>query len=625
MPAERVQSAIRIFELGPGTQGWEEIDYSETSYFVHSAENFQFEVVFVLDFTNSMARQRLPDGRNGLQAMLEAFEKAVTDLPRAHRIGAVEFHDRSVEPGILSTLTTDHEAVLSAVSQFANSNFEPGSSRMWDSIQRGSELLTSPLDNPDVVRALIFISDGRDTSSVLVRSDVGALAIQDEIQLYALGVGDVFEEEELAVMVLSTGGAYYPTRELGALQEQLREVISDLRGQYQLTYLTLRRQGTYRTRIEIDLPEAVGLYESPDLDVATFFGADIEGRIVVDPPSLDKEQGTAQVFIRALHVPRNIDRIRFRVETVKQFEPSLVSSSDGGLVEDWELSDPDLQGFYEVSRSQPLEFGESGLLFHLALSGVTERSLEIPFAIDNSIYTGGKSFSYPESFFIGERILAAGRIAFRSKRDGNSEIYMMNADGSQQTNLTNHPDEDFLADWSPEGERLVFDSDRNIRRGIFLMNADGTGLQSLTALTSENALPAWSPGGGRIAFDSKRDLNREIYVMNADGTDQTRLTNNPADDWWASWSPDGSRILFTSNRDGDAEVYVMNANGTGQANLTNSPAGDFRPVWSPDGGTHRILLVPRRQQRDLCNECGRHRAAKHHEQSQRRLVPFLVP
>ena len=100
-----------------------------------------------------------------------------------------------------------------------------------------------------------------------------------------------------------------------------------------------------------------------------------------------------------------------------------------------------------------------------------------------------------------------GKIAFCSNRDSNNEIYVMNADGSNQTRMTNNP-------------------------------------------AIDNG-PSFSRDGSKIAFFSDRDGNQEIYVMNADGSNQTRLTNNPAIDYYPSFSPDGSKIAFVSNRDGN--------------------------------------------------------------------------
>ena len=583
LPAQELRAATRVFERGPETLGLEEIDYAETNFFIHTAENLELEVVFVLDFTSSMARAQLSDGQSGIEAMLEAFEESARSLPAAHRVGVVEFHDRNVEPAVLSELTTDRDAMLESVSAFAGSAFDSGSSRVWDSIHVASTLFTTVQDGPFLARALVFISDGRDTSSQRTRDIAGTIATQGDIQLYALGIGEVYEEVQLSEMVRDTGGVYYAARELEALREQLEVLVGDLRGQYRLTYTTLRREGLYETGVQVDLPWATGSFLTPALEVASYFGLDTQGRLAVDPPAIDTDAATAQVFIRAEYVPRNIGRFRFRLETAKPVKIELVPRQDGGLISGWELSGPDVRGFHNAIGPQPVEFGNSGLLFKITLSEFTEPRLEVPLVLDNGIYTAGKSFSYPAVIHFGQRVEPSGHIVFRTNRDGNSDIYGMNFDGSDLRNLTSSGSEEFLATWSPDGLRLAFDSFQVRNRDIFVMDADGTDVRRLTGGTGDNSLPAWSPDGLRIAFDSDRDGNREIYVMNADGAGQTRLTNDDGSDLWPAWSPDSSEILFVSDRDGNREVYVMNADGTGQTNLTNHPSADLRPVWSPDG------------------------------------------
>ncbi len=177
------------------------------------------------------------------------------------------------------------------------------------------------------------------------------------------------------------------------------------------------------------------------------------------------------------------------------------------------------------------------------------------------------------------------KIAFRSLRDGNSEIYVMNADGSGVTRLTNNPADDLQPAWSTDRRKIAFVSKRDGNYEIYVMNADGSGQTNLTNNPAADYSPSWSPDGSKITFESDRGGNSEIYVMNADGSGQTNVTNNPGDDHAPSWSSDGSKIAFVSNRAGDNltyQIYVMNAGGAGQTRLT-STGSNYDPTWSPDG------------------------------------------
>ena len=176
-----------------------------------------------------------------------------------------------------------------------------------------------------------------------------------------------------------------------------------------------------------------------------------------------------------------------------------------------------------------------------------------------------------------------GRIAFQSDRDGSIEIYVMNADGSAVSRLTNNPAVDVFPAWSPDGSRIAFSSDRNGFPDLYLVNPDGTNLQRLTDSTSADILPAWSPDGTRIAFTSNRNGNDDIYILNLQSGVETRVTGELTAEYFPSWSADGEWIVFTSDRDINREIYKVRRDGSDLTRLTDDPYDDSNPAWSPDG------------------------------------------
>jgi Tol biopolymer transport system component len=160
-------------------------------------------------------------------------------------------------------------------------------------------------------------------------------------------------------------------------------------------------------------------------------------------------------------------------------------------------------------------------------------------------------------------------------------IYLINADGSDEHLLTEMWAR--FPSWSSNG-RIAFDNGGPNSGDIFVINPDGSGLEQLTHDPSaRNIRPDWSPNGQKIAFSRRHDGNEDVYVMNADGSDTTRLTSNPASDIAPAWSPDGKKILFQSSRDGNTEIYVMDADGTNQTRLTEYLGRDQDADWSPNG------------------------------------------
>jgi hypothetical protein len=137
--------------------------------------------------------------------------------------------------------------------------------------------------------------------------------------------------------------------------------------------------------------------------------------------------------------------------------------------------------------------------------------------------------------------------------------------------------------WSPDGRTIVFVSWRDGNGEVYAMDADGGGPRNLTRHPAEDVRPAWSPDGRSIAFVRSRDRRSEIYVMNADGSGKRNLTRSRGSDDYPTWSPDGRRIAFLRGRlhsptpPGPGvhrfysyHLYVVNADGSGLRKLTRN-------------------------------------------------------
>jgi len=126
------------------------------------------------------------------------------------------------------------------------------------------------------------------------------------------------------------------------------------------------------------------------------------------------------------------------------------------------------------------------------------------------------------------------KIAFLSDRDGDLEIYVMEADGQEETNLSKKPGPDLDFDWSPDGRRIVFISERDGNAEVYVASLEGE-VTRLTRNTVEERNPRWSASGGRIVFASKADGDFDLYTMRSDGSDQQRVTATEADDLTPDW------------------------------------------------------------------------------------------
>ena len=179
---------------------------------------------------------------------------------------------------------------------------------------------------------------------------------------------------------------------------------------------------------------------------------------------------------------------------------------------------------------------------------------------------------------------AGDRIVFTSARDGDLELYSMAPDGSDVIRLTDRPGYDGGAFYSPDGSKIIWrahypgegpeleDYRRLLSQGllrpgeleIYIMDADGSNQRQLTQLGGANFAPYWHPSGEKIVFSSNhhdpdgRDF--EIYMSNLDGSGLTRITYSEGFDGFPVFSPDGQHLVFGSNRNNggtsDTNVFI---------------------------------------------------------------------
>lgn len=234
-----------------------------------------------------------------------------------------------------------------------------------------------------------------------------------------------------------------------------------------------------------------------------------------------------------------------------------------------------------------------------------------------------------------------GRIVFTSDRDGKDDIFIMSADGSDQTNLTNNPDSsDTDPAVSHDGERIAFLSYRGGPADLWIMSVDGGEPEQLTDHPAIDSRPIWSPDDTRIAHYSARAQSQGssflwitdiatggsgpllpdratdpdigcsgvipthwpeedmlIYQGSRPSMSATEVcTVNPSDftarpiisipgvaAFDGVLSPDGARIAYTTDETGNPDIWIANADGSNPLRITFDPGRDGRPTWSPDG------------------------------------------
>jgi TolB protein len=164
---------------------------------------------------------------------------------------------------------------------------------------------------------------------------------------------------------------------------------------------------------------------------------------------------------------------------------------------------------------------------------------------------------------------------------GNTDIYRVAATGGTPQRLTTSPGIDTGGSYSPDGSKIVFESDRSGGQQLYVMNADGSNQQRISFGSGRYATPVWSPRGDLIAFTKIAGPFR-IGIMSPSGAGEKLLTNAWQDEG-PTWSPNGRVLMFFRQGQGNAgkaDLWSVDLTGVNERRVP-TPLDGSDPAWGP--------------------------------------------
>ena len=190
------------------------------------------------------------------------------------------------------------------------------------------------------------------------------------------------------------------------------------------------------------------------------------------------------------------------------------------------------------------------------------------------------------------------RIAFTSNRTGAPDLFVIDANGTNERQLTNTPEDESNLAWTRDGKQILFAVFKDDISRLYAIDPDGKNQRELAKVPGR--APTLSPDGKRLVYMEGTWTATRLMVSALDGSNAKQITDGSSIAWNNHWSPDGKRIAFTGRNDpkGELAVFVMNADGSSRHQVTHVPAeegGAQWPVWSPNGRQLAIQVNSRAQ------------------------------
>jgi hypothetical protein len=361
------------------TEDSEPIDVVESNVLFYQADDFAMDLVLILDFSQSIKTA------GSLDEMLDGAEEILNSLSSEHRVSVMEFHDHA-DNGISTIIdfTYNKEDAKNAITDFANQFDYFGFSSCWDAVNNGLEKF--PL-TPEYskFRSLVFLSDGSDTSSEVLPADLLTLAEERKVHIYNIGYGEISDtnEEELLQLGENTGGAFYSAPTVETLDAAFEQIISDLSGNYILSYITSNYQSfTSEVSLELDNITMEPVIQE-QIDIDAIAGNDRYGLFEIRKTTI---RGVVTGELYCSFVPRNISKFRFQF--IADQTPDISINED--FLSEWQLNYNDSDGYYELS-GDTLAFGSDGVILNFSFEDQVDFG-NVQIKVDNSIYSNGIMF-----------------------------------------------------------------------------------------------------------------------------------------------------------------------------------------------------------------------------------------
>lgn len=305
-------------------ENMETLDLDETNLFITGPENLKVNIALVLDFSGSMFNAGLGNGV-AIEQSKDAAKEFIDNLPSAWRLGLFEFHQRQQTTFQIHPFDTDKDAMKQALDDFQLAPSEHGGSTVFDAVAAATQALVDidsgliELDDADV-RAVVFISDGRDTSSMITADDLSSFVQEQSVRtrLFPIGFGRDIDNAPLVKLATESGGRPYSAADTAELAELLGApgqeglITTEFRNQIVLTYISLlQMDSTYLITAFFQVDEDTQIQGTFQRDGLIFPGDVRAGQISARTAGISN--GAAEVFLRTDYTPRNMTQMRFRM------------------------------------------------------------------------------------------------------------------------------------------------------------------------------------------------------------------------------------------------------------------------------------------------------------------------